>query len=209
MRHDLALQTAAGRDRALASPSTLSRFDNAAGRDWAWSVHEVMVETFIASFDTPPEDLTLDFDATDDERFTAGRRAASSHGYYDHYCFLPLYVFCGERLLVSYLRPSRIDGAKHAWAILGLLVKKLRQAWPEVGIVLRGDSGFCRHKMLDWCDSHGVGYIVGLAKNKRRQPVRRAVDGSGGRKASPPVATSSACSARSPTPPGPGSGHAG
>ena len=166
LRHDLALQTAAGRDRALASPSTLSRFDNAAGRDWAWSVHEVMVETFIASFDTPPEDLTLDFDATDDA--VHGRQEGRFfHGYYDHYCFLPLYVFCGERLLVSYLRPSRIDGAKHAWAILGLLVKKLRQAWPEVGIVLRGDSGFCRHKMLDWCDSHGVGYIVGLAKNKR------------------------------------------
>ena len=166
LRHDLALQTAAGRDRALASPSTLSRFDNAAGRDWAWSVHEVMVETFIASFDTPPEDLTLDFDATDDA--VHGRQEGRFfHGYYDHYCFLPFYVFCGERLLVSYLRPSRIDGAKHAWAILGLLVKKLRQAWPEVGIVLRGDSGFCRHKMLDWCDSHGVGYIVGLAKNKR------------------------------------------
>ena len=179
MRHDLALQTAAGRDRALASPSTLSRFDNAAGRDWAWSVHEVMVETFIASFDTPPEDLTLDFDATDDA--VHGRQEGFFHGYYDHYCFLPLYVFCGERLLVSYLRPSRIDGAKHAWAILGLLVKKLRQAWPEVGIVLRGDSGFCRHKMLDWCDSHGVGYGRRPGQEQTAQPVRRAVDGSGGR----------------------------
>ena len=80
-----------GRDRALASPSTLSRFDNAAGRDWAWSVHEVMVETFIASFDTPPEDLTLDFDATDDA--VHGRQEGRFfHGYYDHYCFLPLYV---------------------------------------------------------------------------------------------------------------------
>ena len=84
LRHDLALQTAAGRDRALASPSTLSRFDNAAGRDWAWSVHEVMVETFIASFDTPPEDLTLDFDATDDA--VHGRQEGRFfHGYYDHY----------------------------------------------------------------------------------------------------------------------------
>ena len=100
LRHDLALQTAAGRDRALASPSTLSRFDNAAGRDWAWSVHEVMVETFIASFDTPPEDLTLDFDATDDA--VHGRQEGRFfHGYYDHYCFLPLYVFCGERLAMS------------------------------------------------------------------------------------------------------------
>ncbi len=84
-----------------------------------------------------------------------------------HYCFLPLYVFCGERLLVSYLRPSKIDGAKHAWAILALLVKRLRAAWPGVRIILRGDGGFCRHKMLGWCERHGVGYIVGLAKNAR------------------------------------------
>ena len=166
LRHDLALQTAAERDRALASPSTLSRFENAAGRAWAWSIHGALVEGFIASHSEAPEELILDFDATDDA--VHGRQEGRFfHGYYDHYCFLPLYVFRGERLLVSYLRPSKIDGAKHAWAILALLVKKLRHAWPEVRIVFRGDSGFCRHKMLDWCDSHGVGTIVGLAKNAR------------------------------------------
>ena len=89
------------------------------------------------------------------------------HGYYNHHCFLPLYVFCGDQLLVSYLRPSHIDGAKHAWAILALLVRRLRQAWPEVRIILRGDSGFCRHRLLSWCERHDVGYIVGLAKNER------------------------------------------
>ncbi len=166
LRHDLAIQTAAERDRALASPSTLSRFENAADRSSAWRVHEVLVEGFIASFDAPPEELILDFDATDDA-VHGKQEGRFFHGYYDHYCFLPLYVFCGERLLVSYLRPSRIDGAKHAWAILALLVKKLRQAWPEVRIVFRGDGGFCRHKMLGWCERHGVGYIVGLAKNAR------------------------------------------
>ncbi len=166
LRHDLAMQTAAERARALASPSTLSRFENAAGRDWAWHVHEALVETFIASHSAPPKELILDFDATDDA--VHGRQVGHFfHGYYDHYCFLPLYVFCGERLLVSYLRPSKIDGAKHAWAILALLVKRLRQAWPGVRIVLRGDGGFCRHKMLGWCERHGVGYIVGLAKNAR------------------------------------------
>ena len=166
LRHDLALQTAAERDCALASPSTLSRFENAAGRDWAWNIHEVLVEDFIASHSEAPEELILDFDATDDA--VHGRQVGRFfHGYYDHYCFLPLYVFCGERLLVSYLRPSKIDGAKHAWAILALLVKRLRQAWPGVRIVLRGDSGFCRHKMLSWCERQGVGYIVGLAKNAR------------------------------------------
>ena len=166
LRHDLALQTATGLDRALASPSTLSRFENAAGRSWAWGVHEILVEDFIASHPEPPEELILDFDATDDA-VHGKQEGRFFHGYYDHYCFLPLYVFCGERLLVSYLRPSRIDGAKHAWAILALLVKRLRQAWPEVRIIFRGDGGFCRHKMLGWCERHGVGYIVGLAKNAR------------------------------------------
>ncbi|MDA1326798.1 MAG: IS1380 family transposase [Proteobacteria bacterium] len=127
LRHDLALQTAADRDRALASPSTLNRFENAANRDWAWRIHEVLVDSFIASYAAPPEELILDFDATDDA-VHGKQEGRFFHGYYDHYCFLPLYVFCGERLLVSYLRPSKIDGAKHAWAILALLAKRLRQA---------------------------------------------------------------------------------
>ena len=80
---------------------------------------------------------------------------------------MPLYVFCGEQLLVSYLRPSNIDVAQHSQAILKLLVVRLRQAWPGVKIILRADSGFCRWKMLRWCDRHGVDYIVGLAKNSR------------------------------------------
>jgi hypothetical protein len=81
--------------------------------------------------------------------------------------FLPLYVFCQDQLMVSYLRPSKIDGAKHAWAILALLVKRQRQAWPKFRIIFRGDSGFCRWWMLSWCERHAVGYIVGTAKNKR------------------------------------------
>jgi hypothetical protein len=166
LRDDLALQTAVGRDRRLASPSTVGRLDRAADRAWAWAAHLSMVETFIASFDAPPEELILDFDATDDA--VHGHQVGRFfHGYYDHYCFLPLYVFCGDHLLVSYLRPSNIDGAKHAWAVLALLVKRLRQAWPDVRIILRADSGFCRHRMLSWCERHGIGYIVGLAKNAR------------------------------------------
>ena len=166
LRDDLALQTAVGCDRRLASPSTVGRLDRAADRAWAWASHELLVERFIASFDAAPAELVLDFDATDDA--VHGRQEGRFfHGYYDHYCFLPLYVFCGDQLLVSYLRPSNIDGAKHAWAILALLVKRLRAAWPEVRIVLRADSGFCRHKMLSWCERNEVGYIVGLAKNAR------------------------------------------
>jgi len=166
LRRDLALQTAAERDTELASPSTLCRLENRADRDMAWAIHRVMVEQFIKSFKRPPRKLILDFDATDDA--VHGRQEGRFfHGYYDSYCFLPLYVFCGDRLLVSYLRPSKIDAAKHAWAILALLVKRLRQAWPKVRIVFRGDSGFCRYKMLSWCERNDVGYIAGLAKNKR------------------------------------------
>jgi len=106
----------------------------------------------------------LDFDATDDP-VHGKQEGRFFHGYYDEYCFLPLYVFAGEQLLCAYLRPANIDGAKHAWAILALLTRRLRQAWPGVKIIFRGDSGFCRWKMLRWCDRHGVDYVVGLAKN--------------------------------------------
>lgn len=166
LRHDLALQTALERDTVLASTSTLCRLENRADRETAWSMHRVLVGQFIESFKRPPRKLILDFDATDD-KVHGKQEGRFFHGFYDSYCFLPLYVFCGEQLLVSYLRPSKIDGAKHAWAILSLLAKRLRQTWPKVKIVFRGDSGFCRHKMLSWCEHNKVNYIVGVAKNKR------------------------------------------
>lgn len=166
LRQDLAVQTAVGTDQALASPSTLCRWENQADRETAGRIHEVLMDQFIASFKHRPRKLILDFDATDDA--VHGRQQGRFfHGYYDHYCFLPLYVFCRDQLLVSYLRPSKIDAAKHAWAILSLLVKRLRSAWPKVKIIFRGDSGFCRWRMLSWCDRHGIGYIVGIARNQR------------------------------------------
>jgi len=166
LRQDVALQTAVERDRCLASASTLCRFESRADRESAWRLHEVLVDQFIASFKRPPKKLILDFDATDDP-VHGEQDGRFFHGFYRHYCFLPLYVFCGDQLLVSYLRPSNIDAAKHSWAILSLLVRRLRQVWPKVRIIFRADSGFCRWKMLRWCDRHEVGYIVGLAKNKR------------------------------------------
>lgn len=174
LRLDPALQTAVERDEPLASSSTLCRFENRVGRAAAVRLHEVLIEQFIASFIAPPEELILDFDATDDA--VHGRQEGRFfHGYYDHYCFLPLYVFCGEQLLVSYLRPSNIDGAQHAWAILALLVRRLRQAWPEVRIILRGDSGFCRRRMLAWCERHDVGYLVGIARNARLERLAQSL----------------------------------
>src|SRR5438552_3427699 len=108
--------------------------------------------------------LLAAFDATDDP-VHGQQEQRFFHGYYDDYCFLPLYVFCGDHLLVAYLRPANIDGARHSRAILRWLVERLRQAWPAVRIVVRADSGFCRWRMLRWCDRHGVDYLVGLARN--------------------------------------------
>jgi len=166
LRTDVALQTAVEQDDVLASASTLCRWENGADRHAAWQVHQWWVEQFITSHTTPPAELVLDLDATDDP-LHGKQEGAFFNGYYGQYCFLPLYVFCGERLLVAYLRPSNIDVARHAWAIVALLVKRLRQAWPTVKIVVRGDSGFCRWRLLRWCDRHDVHYIVGLAKNDR------------------------------------------
>jgi len=166
LRHDRLLQCAMERSDELASSPTLCRLEGRADRKLAGAFSRVLVERFIASFKQAPEELILDFDATDD-RVHGTQEGRSFHGYYGDWCFLPLYVFCGEQLLVSYLRPSNIDGAKHAWAILKLLVKRLRQEWPLVRIILRADSGFCRWRMLRWCERHEVDYVIGLAKNSR------------------------------------------
>ena len=166
LRLDLAWQTAAERDQALASSPTLCRWENRADRRTGWLVQEILVEQFIGSFARTPTELVLDLDSTDD-RVHGKQDGRFFHGYYGDYCFLPLYVFCGEQLLVSYLRPSNKDNARHAWAILKLLVRRLRRAWPGVKLVVRADSGFCRWRMLRWCEEHGVGYLIGLAKNER------------------------------------------
>lgn len=168
LRSDPVLAVLTGRppsaDEPLASSPTLCRLENRVTRGDLARMSRVLVEQFIASYESPPEELILDFDATDDP-IHGNQEGRFFHGYYDHHCFLPLYVFCGSRLLVSYLRPSNIDGAHHAWPILKLLVQRLRQAWPGVRIIVRGDSGFCRRRMMKWCDRHGVKYVLGLARN--------------------------------------------
>ena len=166
LRNDLALQTATSRIDTLASPATLCRLEQRAGRDTALVIHEVLFQQFVAAYKQPPKRLILDFDATDTP-LHGEQEGRFFHGYYDHYCFLPLYVFCGRQLLVSYLRRSDGDPARHTWAILSLLVKALRQHWPKVQIIFRGDSGFCRWKILRWCERHQVKYIVGIAQNQR------------------------------------------
>jgi hypothetical protein len=169
LRHDPALQIAVERppddQRPLASPPTLCRLENRVMRKAFLKMHEVFLDQFVKANPTPPKELILDFDATDDP-VHGQQEGRFFHGYYDGYCFLPLYVFGGDELLVAYLRPSNIDPALHTGAILKLLVQGLRQVWPNVKITLRGDSGFCRWRLMRWCDRHDVQYILGLAKNE-------------------------------------------
>ena len=155
-----------GQDDAptLASPPTLCRLENRVTRSSLIRLAAVLVEQFITSYATPPEHLTLDFDATDDP-VHGDQENRFFHGYYNDYCFLPLYVFCGARLVAAYLRPANIDPARHTAALLKLVATRLRQVWPKVGITIRGDSGFCRWKLMRWCDSNNIRYLLGLARN--------------------------------------------
>lgn len=166
LRDDLLMQTAVGCDSALASAPTFSRLENRATRAQAVALHGVLIDQFIASHDRAPEELVLDIDASDVPLHGA-QELSQFHAYYDHHCYLPLYVFCGQAMLACYLRPSKIDGAKHAAAVVKLIITRLRQVWPTTRFIVRADSGFCRRRLLQWCERSGVGYIVGLARNAR------------------------------------------
>ncbi|MDE0271724.1 MAG: IS1380 family transposase [Gammaproteobacteria bacterium] len=164
LRRDAALQAAAGRDGELASPSTLCRFERRSSPSEAAALHGVLFDQFVQAHPVPPKRVVLDFDATDIllHGMQAGRHW---HGHYRNYCYLPLYVFAGRHLLVAALQPSDRDAAWRAGAVLALLVKALRAEWPGVEVVFRADSGFCRRRILRWCESRGVGYVVGLPSN--------------------------------------------
>jgi hypothetical protein len=132
------------------------------------AIDALLVDTFIESHPEPPEQIILDVDATDiplhgrqEERFF--------HGYYDTYCYLPLYIFCGDELLCARLRPANIDGAAGTVDELKLIISRIRAAWPQVNIVVRGDSGFCREDIMSWCEvpENNIDYLFGLAKNSR------------------------------------------
>lgn len=169
LRDDPALQIAAGKpadeESPLASPPTLCRLENRVDRKALVEMSKLFVERFLASHDKPPDEIVLDFDATDD--LIHGQQEGRFYqGYYRHYCFLPLYVFCGGHLLCALLRPSNIDGARYSRAVTKLLVERIRRQWPDVKITIRGDSGFCRWKLMRWCEKNGVDYIFGIGRNK-------------------------------------------
>jgi len=171
LRKDTALQTAVGQEKDLSSSSTLCRFENAANRQLCWDISKIFVEVFIESFKTPPKEIILDFDATDDP-VHGDQIGKFFHGYYQKYCFLSLYVFSGRHLLAAYLRSSNIDPASGAWGILKLLSDRFREIWPDVKIIFRADSGFCRHMMMNWCDKNNIDYIIGIVRNSRLSPNR-------------------------------------
>lgn len=166
LRQDPLMQTAIGTDCELGSSPTLCRMECRASRADVVATNRVLVEQFIASHPAAPAELVLDIDASDIP-LHGDQEGAEFHAYYDHYCYLPLYVYAGRDMLACVLRRSRIDGAKHAAAVIKLLVTRLREAWPEVRIVVRGDSGFCRQRLIRWCERHGVGYVIGVARNAR------------------------------------------
>lgn len=168
LRDDVLMQTAVGRDEPLASAPTFSRLENRATRAQAWGLHGVLIDQFIASHKTAPKELVLDIDASD-VPLHGNQEKSEFHAYYDHHCYLPLYVFCGQAMLACVLRPSKIDGAKNAAAVIKLLITRLRQVWPDTRFIVRADSGFCRRRLLLWCERSGVSYLIGLARNARLQ----------------------------------------
>jgi Transposase DDE domain group 1 len=114
----------------------------------------------------PPTEIVLDLDATDDP-LHGKQEGRFFHGYYGHYCYLPLYIFAGDYLLCARLRTANQDGSTGARDEVERIVGQLRQRWPTVKIILRADSGFCREEMMNWCEEHSVEYIFGLARNRR------------------------------------------
>jgi hypothetical protein len=129
-------------------------------------IDELMVDLYIQAHSTAPEEVVLDVDATDDP-LHGQQEGRFFHGYYAEYCYLPLYIFSGEHLLCARLRQASEDPASGVVQELQRIVAKLSEAWPEVRIIVRGDSGFCRDEIMSYCESHGIDYVLGMAKNSR------------------------------------------
>lgn len=129
-------------------------------------IERFLVDVFIQQHAQPPESIILDLDATDDP-IHGNQNGRFFHGYYKCYCYLPLYIFCGDHLLAARLRPSQIDGCADSREELTRIVGQIREHWPELNITIRGDSGFCRDWLMNWCEANQVDFILGLAKNTR------------------------------------------
>jgi hypothetical protein len=181
LRHDPVMATLVGKLAArrrgcapLAGKSTLNRLElsraeptqyHKVGHDPA-AIEALFVTLFLEAHAKAPRQIILDLDATDDP-IHGNQEGRFFHGYYDGYCYLPLYIFCGRHLLAAKLRRSNIDGAAGAREEVERIVAQIRRRWPRVRILLRADSGFCRDELMAWCEGHRVDYLFGLARNAR------------------------------------------
>lgn len=188
LRFDPALTAVFGKPGGwLAGKSTLNRLEHAAkiGRDRHHkldhdpsAIERLFVDLFLDAHSAdagghperdqkaPPSRILLDLDATDDPVY-GDQEGRHFHGYYDCYCYLPLYVFCGRHLLAAKLRPSSVDAADGSVAEVARIVAQIRTRWPGTTIVIRADSGFCRDDLMTWCETNDVRYVLGLAGNSR------------------------------------------
>ena len=176
LRQDPLLKLLAGKadlNEPLAGKSTLNRMELGDGLPnrykkitfWREAIDELLIDVLLEAQVIPPEQIVLDIDTTD-LAIHGAQEGRFSHGYYDHYCYLPLYVFAGEHVLCARLRPSNIDPAAGSRKEIERIVKRIRAAWPGVKIILRGDSGFCREELMAWCEANRVEYVFGMARNR-------------------------------------------
>jgi hypothetical protein len=189
LRHDPLLAVLAGKreiEAPLAGKSTLNRMElTPAGSPLPERYHKIsysaealdalLVDIFLEAHPRSPRQIVLDLDATDTPLH--GRQEARFfHGYYNAYCYLPLYIFCGDHLLCARLRPSNQDASAGSLEEVARIVGQIRRRWPRVQILLRADSGFCREELMAWCEKHRVDYVFGLARNARlRRIIGRAM----------------------------------
>jgi Transposase DDE domain group 1 len=182
LRQDPLLRVLAGKpemDEPLAGKSTLNRLELSDGTPnrykkityWKDAIDELFVDAFLEAFEQAPEEIVLDLDTTDLE-LHGGQEGRFFHGYYDEYCYLPLYIFCGEHVLCARLRQANIDASAGSLKEVERVVQQIRARWPEVRITLRGDSGFCRDELMDWCErQQKVHFVFGMARNERLRRI--------------------------------------
>ena len=176
LRHDSLWGVLAGKVEAgqepLAGKSTLNRLELGDGTPdrykkilfWRDAIDDLLVDVFLEAHTAAPEQIVLDIDTTD-FALHGEQEGRFYHGYYDHYCYLPLYVFAGEHVLCARLRSSNIDPSAGGRQELERIVQRIRAKWPEIKIVLRGDAGFCREELMAWCEANQVDYVLGMARN--------------------------------------------
>jgi hypothetical protein len=188
LRHDPVLAVLAGKLEAkrsecapLAGKSTLNRLELGRSEPTRYhkishdpaTIEQLFVDVFLDAHRRAPEQITLDLDATDDP-LHGHQEGRFFHGYYDCYCYLPLYVFCGRHLLAAKLRGSNIDSSAGAVDEIARIVAHVRKHWPRVRILLRGDSGFAREALMAWCEANRVDYLFGLARKERLEEAIKA-----------------------------------